>query len=410
MRPEFDPRAPGFLAGLHPLLHALRAEDPVHRSERLGAWVLTGYQDVKAALNDPRLSADRISPFRDSLEETERARVEELLRTLGDWMVFCDPPRHTRLRRVAKDVFPARVMEGMEPRVIAAVEHLLGRIAERGEADLIRDLGFPLPVLVIADMLGVPRRDQDKFKAWSDDLATFVGSAQLTPDKRSRAQESARELCAYFRDTVACRRAEPQADGISALIEAAAPGPDADGLSEEELVATCVLLLFAGHETTTNLIGNGMLSLMRQPGELARLRRAPALARSAVEELLRFEGPTLAMTRIVREPCRYGGRTLAPGDRVFALIAGANRDPAQFTAPDRIDIARQPNRHLAFGYGIHFCLGAPLARLEGRIAIAAVSERLEALTLETAGPEWIDSLSLRGVRALPVRFRPCGSD
>ncbi|MDJ0948135.1 MAG: cytochrome P450 [Alphaproteobacteria bacterium] len=401
MSPLFDPRRPGFLADPYPDFAALRAREPVHWCEGLKSWVITGYDLCKQALNDPQLSADRISPFRDSLGETERRRIGDLLAMLEDWMVFADPPRHTRLRRAANQIFPPRVMEGMAPRVQAIVAGLIDGMAERRAGDLIRDFGFPLPVMVIADMLGLPLEDQDKFKVWSDDLATFVGSAQLTPDKRARAQDSARAMCDYVHAAVAARRREPRDDRLTRLMALA---DESGELSEREMVATCVLLLFAGHETTTNLIGNGMLALMRHPAELEGLRRQPELTEAAVEEMLRYDGPTLAMTRIALEDVDYGGTTFRKGDRIFVFLAAANRDPARFPDPDRLDIAREDNRHLTFGYGIHFCLGAPLARLEGRIAIRALLARLGAPALAEPAPEWIDSLSLRGVGALPVTF------
>lgn len=397
----FDPRRPGFLADPYGDFAALRAVEPVHWCATLKSWVVTSYDECRQALNDPRLSADRISPFRDSLPDNERRRISDLLATLGDWMVFADPPRHTRLRRAANRVFPPRAMEGMAPRIEAIVDGLISRMAAHGEGDLIRDFGFPLPVMVIADMMGVPREHQDRFKVWSDDLATFVGSAQLTPDKRARAQESAAAMSEYFRGAVADRRKRPQDDRLTAFIAEREHGGDMD---EAELIASCVLLLFAGHETTTNLIGNGMLALMRNRDQLHRLVAAPELIEPAIEEMLRYDGPAFAMTRIALEDVEYGGREIREGDRLFVFLAAANRDPSRFDDPERLDVGRSDNRHLAFGYGIHFCLGAPLARLEGRMAIRALLDRLGEPRLRDAEPEWIDSLSLRGVAALPISF------
>lgn len=401
--PAFDLRAPGILADPYKAFARLRAEDPAHWSAALKSWVLTRYDDVKACMTDKRFSADRISPFRDALPEAERASIPDLLRDLGHWMVFTDPPLHTRLRGLANQAFTSNSIERMTPDIERLVDRLIDGFIERGETDLIRDFAFPLPVMVIAEMLGVALHDVAEFKQWSDDLAAFVGSAQMTPDKRQRAQAAVEALEALFGELLAARRAAPGEDLISRLIGAS----DEDGgLSDAQLVATCVLLLFAGHETTMNLIGNGFLALARNQGELTKLARDRTLAISAVEEALRYEGPGLALARVPLEPIEMHGKVLRPGDRVFAMIAAANRDPAAFAEPEGLDVARAPNRHLSFGHGIHFCMGAPLARLEGRIAYAALSGRLARLELLDPDPEWIDSLSLRGVRSLKLGFAP----
>ena len=401
--PTFDLRAPGVLADPYPLFARLRAEDPVHWSPALKGWVLTRYDDVKSCMTDKRFSADRISPFRDALPEAERASIPDLLRDLGNWMVFTDPPLHTRLRGLANQAFTSASIEQMVPDIEGLVDRLIDNFIERGETDLIRDFAFPLPVMVIAEMLGVAMHDVAQFKRWSDDLASFVGSAQSTPDKRQRAQSAIEALEAMFGELLAARRAAPGEDLISRLIAAS----DEDGgFSDEQLVATCVLLLFAGHETTMNLIGNGFLALTRNQGELTKLARDKALVNGAVEEALRYEGPGLALARVPLEPIEMRGKTLQPGERVFAMIAAANRDPAEFSDPERLDVARRPNRHLTFGHGIHFCMGAPLARLEGRIAFAGLAGRLAKLELLDPDPEWIDSLSLRGVRSLKLGFTP----
>jgi len=398
---QFDPREPSVRADPYPLFRRLREEDPLHRSEALGAWVLTRYDDVKQAVNDPRFSADRISPFRDSLSGEARAGIADLLATLGDWMVFNDPPRHTRLRALAGKAFTPRIGEALVPRIQAIIDDLIDNVAETGRMDLIRDFAYPLPVLVIAHLLGVPKADQDRFKRWSDELATFVGSAQATPDKRQRAQDAIAAMADYFRIIIAARRETPRNDVLSDLVVAESRG---DRISQAELVATCTLLLFAGHETTTNLIGNGMLALLRHPDQYAALVRRLDLAASAVEEVLRYDGPALAMTRIAQTDMVFHDRTIRAGDRIFAMLGAANRDPRRFDDPERLDVARQDNRHIGFGYGIHFCLGAPLARLEGRLALRALMRRLPGMTLAGPEPEWIDSLSLRGVTGLELRF------
>jgi cytochrome P450 len=395
----YDPRRPDVVADPYPTLGRLREEDPVHWSEVLGGWVLTRYTDVRAALADPRLSADRITPFLARQPRTASEAVQALLRQVGLWVVFTDPPVHTRLRGALGRAFSARLIELRRSRVEAIVDRLLERAAAVGEMDLIRDFAYPLPVTVIGDLLGVPPEDHEQLKTWSDELACFIGSSLTTPDKYQRAAHGVVELHGYFERLVARRREVPARDLVTALLAAE---NRTDGLKEEELIASCVLLLFAGHETTTNLIGNGALALLRHPVEARAWRQDPALATSAVEELLRYDGPTPAMVRIAGEDLPVANRVIRRGERLFLMINAANRDPGQFAEPDRLDIRRADNRHLAFGHGIHFCLGAPLARLEGQIALPALLSRFPALAPRTDAPEWIDSLVFRGMRSLPV--------
>jgi cytochrome P450 len=394
----FDPRRPDVVADPYPALGRLREEDPVHWSEILGGWVLTRYADVRAALADPRLSADRITPFLARQAPTTHETVQALLRQVGLWVVFTDPPTHTRLRSILGRGFTARTIEGLRPRIRQIVDQLLDRAAAAGEMDLIREFAYPLPVAVIGDLLGVPPGDRERLKAWSDELATFVGSALATPDKYARAARSVAEMHEYFGRLVARRRAAPADDLVTALVA----GEGGEALGEDELVANCVMLLFAGHETTTNLIGNGALALLRHPGEARAWREEPALTASAVEELMRYDGPGQAMVRVAREDVPVGGRVVGRGDRLFLMINAANRDPRQFAAPDRLDLRRADNRHLGFGHGIHFCLGASLARLEGQVALPALLARFPGLTSRTDAPEWLDSLVFRGLRSLPV--------
>ena len=400
----YDPRRPEWIADPFPIFAQLRAHEPVHWNEVLGGWVLTRHRHVRLVLADSRFSADRITPFRDHLLPDARVRVSELLKMLGLWAVFNDPPEHTRRRALLNKAFTPRAIAALRPMIARIVDDLLDRVIGRGEMDLIADFAYPLPASVIAAMIGVPLDDLDSFKRWSDDIAAFVGSALASPDKRERAERGMREISGYFRAMVAEHRREPRGDILSALI-AAQEG--SMRLGDDEIVASSVLLLFAGHETTTNLIGNGMLALLRHPHAQASLVAAPALAAGAVEEMLRYDGPTQAMTRIAREAVELepGLPRIGAGERVFALLNAANRDGEVFPEPDRFDIARGDTRHISFGYGAHFCLGAPLARLEGEIAVRALAERLAGLTLVDREPEWSDSFVLRGVKALPVRFR-----
>lgn len=411
MTVAYDPRLPSVLANPYPVFRELQDAEPVHPSAVLGGWVVTRYADVKACLSDARLSSDRITPFvqhragraEGAARPTDAPAIETLGRTLGLWAVFTDPPKHTHLRALMNRAFTPRAVERLRPRIEEIVGELVERLQARDHLDLIRDFAYPLPITVIGDMLGVPATDRERLKEWSDELATFVGSAVATPDKYERAAKSLSKMRDYFRGLVVERRRGPCDDLLSALVVAE---DRHDVLSEDEIVATSILLLFAGHETTTNLIGNGMLALLRAPLELARLRDDPALAESAVEEMLRYDGPSGVMTRVAAEDVAIDGVKIARGDRLFLMINAANRDPRQFDDPDRLDVAREPNRHVAFGAGIHFCVGAPLARLEAQIAVPALLAALPDLALGSAQLDWLDSLVFRGVRSLPVTFRP----
>jgi cytochrome P450 len=390
----FDPMAPEFLADPYPTYHRLRAEDPVHHSPR-GFWVLTRYEDVVAVLRDPRF-------VKEPIVRVLAAHFGLVVPPgVGLSMLDRDPPDHTRLRGLVSKAFTPRVVEGLRPRIRQIVDGLLDRAEDARSMDLIEELAYPLPVIVICEMLGVPVEDHERFKGWGLDLARGLDAIMLPPDsavaRRSGAARHA--LAAYFRELIAARRASPRADMLSALIAAEEAG---DKLGADELIATCILLLVAGHETTVNLIGNGMLALLRHPGELERLRESPGLIGAAVEELLRYDGPVQRTARIPSADVIIGGRTIEEGSMVMPFIGAADRDPAQFPDPDRLDIARADNRHIAFGWGIHFCLGAPLARLEGQIAIDALVRRMPKLALATDRPEYRQSLTLRGLASLPV--------
>ncbi len=391
----FNPMDPTFVADPYPTYRQLRTEDPVHHSP-MGFWVLTRYEDVVAALRDPRLAKEAIAAF-------VAARFGALVPITGLSMLDRDPPDHTRLRSLVSKAFTPRVVEGLRPRVQQIVDGLIARALEKGSMDLIEEFAYPIPVNVICEMLGVPVEDHERFKGWSLDIARGLDSILLPPDsevpKRSVASRTA--LAEYFRELIAKRRVSPRADLLSALIAAEEAG---DKLSENELLATCILLLIAGHETTVNLIGNGTLALLRHPDQLHRLRENPALIGTAVEELLRFDGPVQRTARIPSEDVVIDGRTIAKGEMVMPFIGAADRDPAQFPDPDRLDIGRSDNRHIAFGWGIHFCLGAPLARVEGQIAINTLVQRLPKLALATDTPQFRESLTLRGLTSLPVQF------
>ena len=390
-----------------PIFAKLRESDPVHWSEPMKAWVVTRYDDVKAiALNNAEVSANRLAPFFAAVPETRRSSYVSLMMYLGTWMVFRDPPDHTRLRRLFTKAFTSRSLDLLKPGIRGIVDLLLDDMEAREKAgrtvDWIADFSYPLPAFVIMDLLGVPRADLTRVKVWSDEIALFIGSSQTSPGKYERAEAGARAMAGYFRDIVAERGQEPRNDMISQMVAAR---DEKGAMTEDEVIATCILMLFAGHETTTNLLGNGLYYTMRFRDQWERLTAEPGLIEPAIEEWLRYDGPLSALVRVVLRDIEFSGKRLRAGQRVFAFTNSANRDGAQFRDPDRFDIARTPNPHLTFGHGIHFCIGAPLARLEGAIAIRRLAERFPRIRLAGDGPpSWSDSLFLRGIVSLPVRL------
>ncbi len=382
----------------------LRANDPVHWSPAMKAWIVTRYDDVRrVALNNAEISADRLTPFFKANPEVQRGGVTDLMRYLTMWMVFRDPPDHTRLRRLFTRAFTPTTVANLLPNITEIVDLLIDRMIAKqrqGEAvDFVMDFAYPLPAMVIMDLLGVPREDLFRVKVWSDDIALFIGTAQVAENKYARAEQGARAMSAYFRDLVQQRRARPGDDIVTQLIAAR---EEKEALSEDEIIGTCILLLFAGHETTANLIGNGFYYSMKFRDQWERLKQNPGLAETAVEEWLRYDGPSGALARVVARTHRFAGRELRAGQRVFAFMNSANRDPEQFPDADTFDIARRANAHVTFGHGIHFCLGAPLARLEAQVAARLLTARLPDIKLKIDAPDWHDSLILRGTKALPV--------
>ena len=402
---EFDyrPEDPAILANPYALFDRMRAEDPVHWSPRLKSWVLTRYDDVKRVCLEPvRMSSDRLRPFFASIPGEDAKKIGDIMRYLSLWMVFKDAPEHTRLRRLASKVFHNKSMQAMRPQVADIVRWLLENMGDKSEFDFIGEFAGPLPCLVIMAMLGVPRRDLAQVKRMSDEIALFIGSSRTSSEKYDTAEAATHEMAEFFRHHIAQRRAQPQADLISELVHLEDNG---DKLSDDELIATCILLLFAGHETTTNHIANGMLSLSRFPGEQQKLRANPGLAVAAVEELLRYDGPSGAQVRIVAQAHELRGKSLNEGDRVFMMLNAANRDPEAYPGPNQLDLERDGVPHLTFGFGLHICLGFPLARLEGQVAFPALLKQYASIEAVGPEPEWINSLVFRGMKALPVRVR-----
>lgn len=396
----FDPRDPDVIQRPLETLLRLQAEDPVHWSPLLKGWVLTRHDDVKAVQMNSGVTSDRLTPFFDSQQGEERAKLADLIRYLNTWVVFKDPPDHTRLRTLLNKVVTPAVMRDLEAGIAELADGLLDRIAARGDGrfECISEFANPLPASVIMDLLGIPREDMEALRDWSMQLQPFLGNATSTGDKYETGRAGIVAMADYFRAAAEDRKTRPRGDVISHFVMLQQTGQ----ISEEELIGSCILFLFAGHETTTNLIGNGVRALLQNPEQKAKLIADPSLVAGAVEEMLRFEGPTGAVVRVVKEPFDMRDKTLRKGDRVYAMVNAANHDPEVFENAARFDITRTPNRHLTFNHGIHFCLGAPLARAEGRIAITRLFARFPNLALASDTADYMDTLTMRGVREMPM--------
>ena len=395
-------RSAGSLENPYPIYSVIRTvrpvlEVPVPGHAGPGMWMLTRYRDVHAVLRDPRFSVERIrAPLvRDNLD-----RMPEFLRQSAQGMrtmLITDPPDHTRVRKLVNKAFTPKRVAALHDHIEAIVRELVREAEAKGEFDLIHDLAEPLPAIVIAELLGVPVSDHRQFREWSS--ALIAGFASPSAAAREASVDASRSLFGYLADTIAARRRDPRDDLISAMIEAQ---EEREALTDAELLATTNLLLLAGHETTTNLIGNGTLALLREPDEWRRLCADPALLPSGVEELLRFDGPVQATLRVALEDVVIDGHVIPTGSLVLVSIGAANHDPATFEKPDELDLARDPNPHLSFGFGTHFCLGAPLARLEARLAFEALTRSFPGLTLVDDAPQYRPNPVLRGLRRLDV--------
>lgn len=401
MHPRLDLARPSFKANPYPTYARLRDEAPCQRV-RLGwrrqAWLVTRYADVSALLRDARLAKDP-SAVREPGARGGGPWLPPFLRPLARNMLDLDAPDHTRLRALVQKAFTPRLVEALRPRIESLAGELVSAAARDGGGDLVSRLALPLPLTIIAELLGVPGPDRARFHAWSSRIVSG------TPDLRALAVLPAvRAMFRYLRGLFELRRADPRADLITALVQAE---EDGDRLSADELLGMVFLLLAAGHETTVNLIGGGVLALLQHPGELARLREEPELARRAVEELIRFTSPVeIATERYARADLELAGVRVPRGDLVLGALGSANRDPSHFPSPDVLDLAREPNRHLGFGLGAHYCLGAPLARLETEAAVSALLARAPNLRLAVPADalRWRRHVFLRGLRELPVRF------
>jgi cytochrome P450 len=396
----FDLKSPQVARDPYPAFAWLRDHDPVHWSDSLGAWVVTRYADALEIWNRPDLfSSDRFRKVRAEFT-SQRSDVRAVAAVLSEWLVFRDPPDHTRLRALLQKSFTPRQLASSRPRIQAAIDALIDGALEKREIDFVSDFAFPLPAIVIALLLGAPSEDIELIKQWSDQLAAYLGGSLDGQDNFTRARAGVEGLVDYFTRLLREKSRSPGEDLIGLMLRAEHEGHTLDS---DEIVANCVLLLFAGHETTTNLLANGLYHLLRDPAGIGTLRAHPELDASAVEELLRYEAPVPATVKVATRDLAFRGAALRAGEMVLPFLSAANRDPRQFEEPDRLDLARSPNRHLAFGWGIHFCLGAPLARLEAALAFRSLLERVPHLALADVEPCWRPWLFFRALEELRVR-------
>ncbi len=393
---SYNPLSAEMAQDPYPTYAKLRGRDPVHRSRLMDQWVFSRYADVDAILRDHRHFSSDPRKRAASRRRGSLPNVEE------PSMLFLDPPDHTRLRALVNKAFTPRAVAALEPHIHELMTTLLDAADDPSAFDLMEAVAKPLPVIVIAEMLGIPPEDRAQFAVWSDQRARIL-EPTLSPEERETADAAMRSLDDYLMPIISERKADPKDDIISALAQAEEEG---DKLTEREVLIMLRLLLVAGNETTTNLIGNGMLALLRHPDQLAALREDPGLIPSAVEEMLRFDSPVQVDMRTVLDDCDVNGFPLRRGDSVVMLLGSANRDPDQFEAPDRLDVRPREQNHLAFGRGIHHCLGAPLARLEGRVVLEALIERFGSMRLLEDRPVFRNSVVLRGLTSLPVAAVP----
>jgi hypothetical protein len=383
----------------------LRALDPVHWNPMWQGWMVTRHQDVVAVLLDAaRFSSNRMAYLDAHASAEKRQSLEQYFAMLSRWLVFIDPPDHTRLRLLLqKASFTPRQLLSWRPRIQAIVDELLAHITPGKPVDFVQTVAFPLPVLVVSEILGFPATDRDQVKLWTTDVALpfFLALGMDAREKWARAERAAKEFGAYARGLIQERRKQPRDDLISAMVQAEHRG---DFLNEDEVVANTVLLMIAGHETTSNLLANGLLAFMRHPAQIELLRREPDRIGAAVEECLRYDPPVTATVRWAKEDLELAGKQITAGQKLLLALASANRDPEQFTDPDRFDITRgvTPQQHTAFAVGTHYCLGAPLARLEGEVAFATLFQRFQQFTLATDTPVYKPMVIARALESLPV--------
>ncbi|HET7848162.1 MAG TPA: cytochrome P450 [Pseudolabrys sp.] len=389
---------PDVLADPYPLYRRLREHDPVMWDPYLHAWVVTDYANVLTVLS--RFSADR-TPSPEQIKALGLSALEPIAEVMSRQMLFLNAPSHTRLRKLCSAGFTSQRVERLRSQIEEIAVSLIDAVVANGRMDVMADFAAPLPAIVTATLFGLPPEDHRQLKSWSADFAEMLGNFQHNPDRAERVLRSLREMSAYFRSAMRELARTPREGLICSLMTAEVEG---SRLSEQEIVANIIVTMVGGQETTTNLICNGLLTLLRHPAELAQLRDDPSIVQSAVEELLRYESPSQHTARLAPEDVTLGGKLIRKQDAVMAVMAAGNRDPRRFDDPDRLDLTRSDNRHLAFGWAAHYCFGAPLARMEGQIALLSLLRRLPDLALVPEPLVWRENLGLRGLKSLPVRF------
>lgn len=384
----------------YPTYARLRDEAPAYFSEAWGGWLLTRYQDVQSGFKDPRLSSNRAGAFGAMLPAALKEQMAPMVRSLSSWALLIDPPDHTRIRSLVNKAFTPRLVEYLRPLIQEQVNLLLDKAEAAGKMDMVQDVANLLPVAVIGDMLGIPREDGLKLRVWANAFATFFGTTKYTVDVLNLMRTGIVEMEEYFRGVVAQRRKSSTVgnDLLSTMMAAEDQGRF---LSEQEVLATCSLVLFAGHETTTHLLANGLYLLLENPEQREVMLGSPQQLEAAVEEVLRYESPIQRLSRVITEDFELHGQTLRKGQKAFLMIGAANRDSRQFPEGDRLDLRRQENRHIAFGFGIHYCLGAALGRLEGQIALSTLLRRFPKMKL-LEEPERLENVAFRGFKSLNV--------
>lgn len=394
--------SPEFQNDPYPTYAWLREHAPIFESPEWGGVLLTRYADVIAGFRDPRLSSNRAAAYAGMLPPPVKEQLQPLLRNLAGWLLFLDPPAHTRVRALFNRAFVPRLIEARKPRIAALVEELVAGLLQQGSGaiDVVSGLAVPLPVLVIGEMMGLPDSDRELLKHWSEALVAFIGAGRPSLEMAKSATQAILEMEGYFRDIIADRRKSPREDLVSALVHAEGEG---ELLNEQEMLSTLTATLFGGHETTTNLIENAIALLGQHPDAQAALRAHPERMPAAIEEILRFDAPVQRQGRIAGEDLELGGHPIKKGQRIFLVMAAANRDGSHFANADSFDITRADNRHLSLGHGSHYCIGAALGRLETSLTLACLLRRLPVLRLDPGTPpERLVNATIRGFKSLHI--------